>query len=224
MNDPIGHRVDARGGRFLFSRPSRRSWQRRTMQSRENDVLTALLGAQRILTENEAQLTRTVDFTAARRRLDHIIESFSSHAVDQDISGRSARNESEKQRELLLALRTQYMAPIAEIARRKLRNVPEFKALHMPRRSTWAAFLGSAHAMADAASIYKGVLLDRGLPPDFLDRFQQLLAKLEDSLDQRDTIRIKRRAATSGLHFAAGEGRSLLKVLDALVRRALAEN
>ena len=195
------------------------------MRSSQDAILAALLRAQRFLTENLGQLASVVDLTIARRRLDDLIASFTTHAVDQDGYNRSSKGETEKQRQLRLTLRTQQMVPIAEIARRSLRAVPEFKALQMQSRwAKGAAFLGGARAMADAAVIHKDALLERGLPADSLDQFQSLLAKLEESGSDRHKSRTQRMGATKALVFEEQEGRSVLKVLDALVRRAIPAN
>ena len=117
------------------------------------------------------------------------------------------------------------MRQIAEIARRDLRSVPEFTELQMPPRSAkGGAFIASAKAMAAAATTYKAALLERGVPADFLEQFQVALAKMEDSVSQREQRRIQRMGATKGLAVAEQEGRSVLKVLDASVRRALRGN
>jgi hypothetical protein len=195
------------------------------MRSSQNALLAALLRAQRFLAENLAQLAKVVDLSVARKRLDDVIASFITHAVDQENNKRSAKGETEKQRQLRLTLRTEQMAPIAEIARRNLRAVPEFKALQMPSRwAKGAAFLGGARSMAEAAVIHKDALLERGLPADSLDQFQDLLAKLEESGSDRHKSRAQHIGATKALLFEEQEGRSVLKVLDALVRRALAGN
>ena len=137
------------------------------LRSIQGAILEALLRAQRFLTENQTQLSSSVDLTVVRRRLDDVITSFTTHAVDQEGSSRSAKGETEKQRKLRLDLRTQHMAPIAEIARRSLRAVPEFKSLQMPSRWTkGTAFLEIARAMLGGASIHKDALLERGLPAD----------------------------------------------------------
>jgi hypothetical protein len=78
--------------------------------------------------------------------------------------------------------------------------------------------------MADAATIHKATLIERGLPADFLDQFQALLAQLVTSTSNREKSRTQRMGATKGLLFQEQEGRSVLKVLDALVRRALRGN
>jgi hypothetical protein len=195
------------------------------MRSRQNAVQAALLRAQRFTTENAAELASTVDLTVARQRLEAVIASFTTHAVDQDANNRSAKAETEKQRQLSLKLRIQQMHPIAEIARRNLRTVPEFKELQMPPRTAkGGAFIASAQAMLNAATIHKDALLERGLPADSLDLFQGSLTKLQASVSDRGRNRDQRKGATKGLAFEEQEGRSVLKVLDGLVRRALSGN
>ena len=95
----------------------------------------------------------------------------------------------------------------------------------MPRQtSTGPAFIASAKAMGDAAVLHKDTLIERGLPADFLDLFQTAVAKLEVSESDREKSRTRRMGATKALTFEEQEGRSVLKVLDALVRPALRGN
>jgi len=193
------------------------------MQTIQNAVLSALQRAKPFLEENAAQLT-SVDLTGARKRLDDIVASFMTHALEQDANDRGVKGESAKQRQLRITLTADVMRPIAEVARRNLRTTPEFKALQMPRDVTGPAFVASAKGMAEAATIHKDTLIERGLPADFLDQFQTALTKLEDSVSEREKSRTLRMGATKGLAFQEKEGRSTLKVLDALVRRALRGN
>ena len=195
------------------------------MRSQQNFVQAALLRSQRFLTDNATRLSNTVDLTVARQRLDAVIASFSTHAITQDASNRSAKGETEKQHQLRVKLRTEGMQPIADVARRNLKTVPEFKELHMPRRSAkGGAFIASAQAMLDAASIHKDALLERGLPADFLEHFEDSLTKLQTSMSDRDKHKDDRKGATKGLAVQEQEGRNALQVLDASVRRALSGN
>lgn len=195
------------------------------MRTRQDGVLAALQRAKPFVDDNYNLLSSTVDFTGARKRLDDIVVSFAAYAVDQNANERRVRGEVLKQRQLRDKLRTDQMQPIAEIARRNLRTVPEFKALQMPRQtSTGPAFLASVKGMADAAAIHKATLIERGLPADFLDQFQTALTKLEVSMSDRQKSRTQQMGATRALIAEEREGRSLLKVLDALVRRALQGN
>jgi hypothetical protein len=195
------------------------------MKSRENATHAALLRAKRFCAEYVTELASAVDLTVARQRLDDVITSFTTHAFDQDANKRSAKGETEKQRQVRVKLRAELMQPIAEIARRNLRTVPEFKALQLPPRSAkGGAFIASAKAMADAASIHQAPLLERGLPADSLEKFQAALKTLEESVSNREKNRTQRMGATKALAFQEQEGRSVLKVLDAAVRRALQGN
>ena len=194
------------------------------MRTVQNAVLGALERAKPFIDENATQLTAVVDFTAVRIRLDDIIASFNTHAVDQDAHDRAIKGESAKQQQLRDQLATDIMRPIAEIARHNLRTTPEFKALHMPRQLSGPAFLASAKGMAEAAAIHKDTLIERGLPADFLDHFQTALAAFATSVTDRDQSRTLRMGATRGLLLQEQEGRSVLKVLDALVNRALRGN
>jgi len=191
----------------------------------QNAVLSALQRAQRFILEYTTLLTSAVDFTAARKRLDDIVASFTTHAVDQSAYDRDTKGETAKQQQLRLTLRTDVMRPIAEIARRNLRTTPEFKALQMPRQRVGGpSFVASAKAMAEAATIHKATLIERGLPADFLDQFQTAVAEFDASVSNRENSRTRRIGATKGLVFQQQEGRSVLKVLDALVGRALRGN
>src|SRR5690349_2193813 len=105
------------------------------MRALQNAVLEALLRVRRFVGDNLAALMSAADLTVVRQRLDLVIASFTAHAVDQDAHNRSAKAETEIQRQLRMKLRTQQMHPIAEIARHDLRTVPQFKELQLPPRS-----------------------------------------------------------------------------------------
>ena len=191
------------------------------MKTIQNAVLSALMRAQAFLLEYLAQLAG-IDLTAIRKRLDDAIASFAAHAVDQNTSDRDTRGESAKQQQLRLQLSTDLMRPIAEIARHDLRTTPEFKALQMPRqRLGGPAFAASARGMAEAAALHKDTLIARGLPADFLEQFEAGVSQLEASVAGREKSRTRRIGATKGLLLQQQEGRSVLKVLDAVMGKAL---
>lgn len=194
------------------------------MKYQENAVLDALLRAQPFLDENAASLTG-VDLTAARKRLDDVVVTFTAHAFDQDVGSRGAKGETAKQRQLRLELRRQQMEPVAVVARRNLRTTPEFASLQMPKPSVVGqAFLASARGMADAATIHQDTLVTHGLPATFLDAFKAAVTAFEGSLNDREKNRNRRIGATKGLEVEEKQGRTILSVLDALVQQALADN
>ena len=101
------------------------------MRFLQNAVLAALKRVQLLLDRHAAVLVALVDLTAARKRLDDVVASFSDHAYNQDAGSRGAKGETAKQ-QLRLKLREQQMDPIALIARKNLRTTPEFASLQMP--------------------------------------------------------------------------------------------
>jgi len=194
------------------------------MKDRQIAVLDALQRAQRFLEENAALLTGA-DLTAARQRLNLVMTSFTTHAFDQDVGTRGAKGETAKQRQLRMKLRRDQMEPIALIARRNLRTVPEFHALQMPKPSVRGqAFIASANGMADAATIHHDTLVAHGLPTGFLDDFKASVTKLETSLSDREQNRSRSIGATKGLGLEETNGRTVLSVLDALLQQALVNN
>ena len=195
------------------------------MRFLQNAVLAALKRVQLFLDEYAAVLAATVDLTAARKRLDAVAASFTEHAYDQDAGDRGAKGETAKQRQLRVKLRGERMAPIALIARKNLRTTPEFAALQMPKPTvSGEAFIASAKAMADAATVHKDTFIEHGLPSAFLDDFRAAITKLASSISDREQNYNRRLSATKGLDAKEKQGRLVLRVLDSLVEPALADN
>jgi len=195
------------------------------MKNRQNAVLDALQRVQHFLDENASLLTGGVDLAGARRRLDEVAASFTTHALVQDVGERGRRGETAKQRQLRVKLRRQQMEPIALIARRNLRDTPEFAALQMPKPSAKGpAFLASANGMAKAAAVHHDTLVEHGLPTTFLDDFKTAVTKLEESLKERENNFTQRVGATKGLDIQEKQGHTVLGVLDSLMEQALGSN
>ena len=195
------------------------------MRFLQNAVLSALKRVQLFLDEYAAVLAAIVDLTAARKRLDAVVASFTDHAYNQDAGSRGAKGETAKQRQLRLKLRGQQMEPIALIARKSLRTTPEFAALQMPKPTvSGEAFIASAKAMADAAAIHKDTFIEHGLPSTFLDDFKAAITKLDSSISDREQNYNRRLSATKGLDEKEKQGRLVLSVLDSLLEPALADN
>jgi len=195
------------------------------MRFLQNAVLAALKRVQLFLDDNAALLAAIVDLTAARRRLDAVVASFTDHAYNQDAGSRGAKGETAKQRQLRLTLRAQQMDPIALIARKNLRTTPEFAALQMPKPTvSGEAFIASAKAMADAAAIHKDTFIEHGLPSTFLEDFKVAITKLNSSISDREQNYNRRLSATKGLDEKEKQGRLVLSVLDSLLEPALADN
>src|SRR5690348_8729140 len=100
------------------------------MRSRQGAVLQSLRRARAFLDAHEALLGLANSDT--RKALDEIIAQLSDQAVMQDNGERGSQGETERQRLCRTALRLYHMRPISEIAKLRLRDVPNSSSLRMP--------------------------------------------------------------------------------------------
>ena len=114
------------------------------------------------------------------------------------------------------------MAPIAKVARALRGTVPGIGVLSLPRGNVQtAAVITAATAMAQKGEIYKDVLVESGLPADFVAQLMAAAAALKASLDGRGLARASRVAATRGVGSELALGRRVVAILDAVVTRQI---
>ena len=193
------------------------------MKHRQSHVLETLRQVQVFLDANAAAVGPAV--ASSRRNLDDVVAQLTTFAAAQEGGNMSSRGETAKQRVLRNALRRDHMRPIAEVAKQKLRDVPEFHSLVMPAaNSTSAQLVARATAMADATQVHEAVFKEVGLPDDFIASLRALAAEVSQSIDTRKQHSSKRSGATAGLAAEERRGRSMLKLTDALVVPRLRNN
>jgi len=154
-----------------------------------------------------------------------VVIRLTDHATAQDTqfaqSQLIAKDEIEKRREVL----RHQMAPIAQVGRALRGTVPGIGVLTMPKANASAAVIvTAAEVMAQKAEIYKDVLVENGLPADFIDQLKQAAATLKASIDGRGLARASRVAATRGVKSEVALGRRLVSILDAVVRGLIRSN
>lgn len=194
------------------------------MQLPQAHVQEATQNVQRFLDTHRDALAG-VELEGARRALDHIVQQFARHAVDQLGGTRETREATACQRAKRRDIRARFMRPIVAIARHHLKHVPELLTFRMPPTGVMGnRFIVAARGMASGADTYASVFLDRGMPPSFVARFREAIDALERDAGARSGGNGRRVGATAGLAADVKEGRLLLGVLDALVRPALAAN
>ena len=158
----------------------------------------------------------------SRRSLDDVEAVLTTHAEVQAASFDASRGETSRQRALRATLRNNHMKPIAEVARLKLRDVPEFSSLTMPApKITAAALVSKATSMHDAAAGHEAVFKDVGLPDDFLAALKAASDALTASITQRNDLIARRVGATAGLAAEEKRAMSIIRVIDAIVRPTL---
>ncbi|HTE44985.1 MAG TPA: hypothetical protein VK636_07060 [Gemmatimonadaceae bacterium] len=186
------------------------------MRYQQNAVLTSLRRAQQFLDANAGVLGDVNK--SARVELDEVVAQLTTLSVAQDGGARGSKGETSRQHALRVALRRKHMTPIAQVAKYKLQAVPEFAALTLPPSTVSAqSDVAAAQAMADAASVHAQTFIDSGLPSTFLVDIRAAAAAVNDSILGRSTHQTRRNGATAGLAATEKRGRSMLKVLTALV-------
>ena len=181
-------------------------------------IIDALHRAKLFLADNQSALAEgdSADIARALQKVDEILDRLRRYGVEQDGGLRGIRAETAKQRQLRLDLCKQWLKPIAVIARRNLRHVPEYKSLQMPKASDRGnGFIASARAMGAVAAAHREALVSYGLPDSFVEDLNRAVDEFEASIRDRDHHRGLRVGATKGLEEDSKEARTILTVLDA---------
>jgi len=188
------------------------------MKYRERAVTEAMRRADGFLADHEQTLAKgnEADFARAKEKVARVLADLQGYAVEQDGNFRGFLGEAAKQRKLRHDLREDWLRPIARIAARNLRNVPDFASLQMPERSIPIhGFIASARGMCSAAEAHRDALMSYGLPETFAQDLSSAIDRFEAALGQRDSHQDRRAGATKGLEDTAKEARTVLAVLDA---------
>lgn len=193
------------------------------MRTRQSLVLDTARHVQAFLDDNAALIGPSI--ASSRRNLDDAVSQLTTMAVTQSGGKIATRGATARQLSLMTALRTIHMRPIAEVAKQKLSDVPEFHSLTMPGGKLGATQLvAAATAMADAAQPHESVFTDVGLPDDFIAQLHSAADALTASLDTRHQQAGQTTGATAGLKAQTQRARSLFRLINALVVPKLGSN
>ena len=162
---------------------------------------------------------------AARKALDQIVEDMRVNEAEQTSNTLNAKSQTAAQAALRGKLVTDHMRPVALIAAAHLRDVPEFKALQVPKVGVKAAVLvQDANAMAEAAKPYQQVFVGNGCPETFVDDLVAAAGAVRASIDARGKSIATKAAARDGLKATATRAHAVLRFLDAQVKSAAADD
>ena len=150
--------------------------------------------------------------------LNGIVNRISDHAIVQNTQHAQSLLISKDELEKRHALVAHHMAPIVKVARALRGTVPGIGVLSLPKgNASKSEVIMAANAMAEKAMNHKDVLLESGLPADFIEQLQQAAATLKTSLDDRGLARAGWVAATKGVRGELALGRRVVTILDAVV-------
>jgi hypothetical protein len=162
---------------------------------------------------------------AARTALDQLVDDMRANEAEQASNTLNAKSQTAAQEALRRELVQDHMRPVALIAAAHLRDVPEFKALQVPKVGVKAAVLVTdANAMAEAAKPYQQVFVGNGRPATFADDLVAAAAAVRASIDARGKSIATKAAARDGLKATATRAHSVLRFLDAQVKSAAADD
>jgi hypothetical protein len=154
--------------------------------------------------------------------LNGIVSRATDHAAQQDTQLAQSLLISKDEREQRKEVLTGHMASIAKVARALRGTVPGIGVLSMPKGNIQsAALITAASVLARKAEIYEAVLIEHGLPTDFIRQLEASATQLKASLDARGQARSARAGATRGVEAELSLGRRVVDIMDATLARVL---
>lgn len=192
------------------------------MNGHQERVLQSFRRVQGWFAANQQYTASTPALATQLEALKGIVQRLSDHAATQDTQRAQSllvsKDEIQKRREV----RSHQMAPIVKVARALRGTVPGISVLSLPKGNVpTPAVIVTATAMARKAEIYKEVLIESGLPSDFIEQLEAAAAALKDSLDTRGLARAARASATRGVQSELTLGRRVVDIMDATLTRLI---
>lgn len=163
-------------------------------------------------------------YRSALAMFDDALRKFRAHATARSASGALRRAAEREQRELSVQLRDRHMRPLVTIARAQVGTgsaTSLSSAFRLPNVKTpITRLLQAADGMLDVARQFEPMLIEQGLPEDFLAQFAGARDALQETTARRATIASELVAARTGLAVELRRARLAVARLDAVVRVA----
>jgi hypothetical protein len=194
------------------------------MQSTRIRTLDAGRRVQVCLDTQAAALGNAVSPTL-RAKLDDAVTQLGGFQVEQATAQGTALGETVNQAALRDALYQKFMVQIGRTAKVALRDTPEYPNLVVPataRRKL--GFPATANQFADAAAKHEAVIVEHGMPADFLVQLHAAIAEVVASADARERALSRRKAATAGSGTADKAVRDTIGLVDGVVTPLLKKN
>jgi hypothetical protein len=154
--------------------------------------------------------------------LNGIVQRVTDYAAQQETQLAQSLLISKDERDRRQELWTHHMASIVKVARALRGTVPGIGVLAMPKGNIQsAALITAATVLARKTETYKEVLVENGLPSDFIEQLEAAVLALKGSLDARGLARAARSSATQGVGNELALGRRVVMIMDATLTRVL---
>jgi hypothetical protein len=174
-----------------------------------------LIPAQAGSSDTWSPLTRQLD------TVNTLVTQVTDAAAQQSTQATNATLASTSEPSLRTTLRQQ-MHAVTQVAQSLKKTVPGIGVLKMPKGALQTeSFLKSADSLTQQASTYQSVLVEHGLPADFVAQLTSATAALTSSVDGRGTARTARRAATKQVAVGLALGTQYVQIMDAALSQML---
>lgn len=188
-------------------------------QQRKFDTLLRVRDFMRSHTE----ALQTLEGSPALQQLQAAIAAIGAHGTAQGTADRSLAGRISRQRALVQELIRRFITPTAKFARAKLRGTPDFAELTFkPDHKRARALVQAARSMATAAAPYADALVAAGFPGDTIQKFNETIDALAETIAQRGQLRVVRVGSTRGIEEQLVLGREAVKLLDAVITQQFA--
>lgn len=152
--------------------------------------------------------------------LNTVVSDLTATAAEQEAQDRAAKGSAAEIVRLRDELVRHQMRHIAIIAETAIPDVVRMTvALRRPGYKDAEGIIASADAMANAAGQYKDVLVQRGLPADFVDQLRGVSAAFKKAVDSRGSSVGLRHHARESLKDVIERGKRVVDALSVLIAR-----
>ena len=192
------------------------------MEQLQQFTASTLVRAQQFIDEHDIVLGAAA-VSRARGKLRTIVSALDAHSSAQSEFRMTAQMLTQSKAAARRVLLQDHLAPIAAAARAQVAAVQELAVVRaLPRKSeSIHNLLTRAEDTMSFVTPLAGVLVDAGLPEDFIAQLQVATDTLRELASRQVTSRSRRMGATTGIREQLAAGRRQVALLDRLVRTVL---
>lgn len=188
------------------------------MDKRQGRRLLALYAIDVFLDAHAKDLPQTTA-SRTRERFSRSLAELALHLRTQEASPLSAQGLTRAKQAQRRALVRDHLVPLSRIARLEEENIPELKAIRLPRgEPALHKLLAHAAGLAETAEKYAEVFIAAGRAPSFAEDLREAIDAILATLSRHASHRAGSVGATSGLELTLRTGRRHAAILDSFIQ------
>ena len=193
------------------------------MNAKQKRVLQSLRRAQNWLAARPEFVASAPALGAQTAELGAAVQLATSFVAEQEKQRRGSKGSTADASKRRTELLDQHVRPVADMAKKVMPDVVRMtETLRRPKAHLDAeSLLGAAEAMAKASTEFTDVLVQHGLPTDFVAQLDGAAKAYRGAIDAGGEARGARRGATTGLQESLGRARNIVDRLSVLIHRDL---